>query len=423
MASALSRLAILATAPIVACASLAFAPMAHADNVRQSGQSVTHDGLSAATAAASCWDIKQRNPAASDGTYWLQTPAMDAPAQFFCDQTTDGGGWVLIGRGREGWEGWSGGKGDTSKLTTRVRNTDAFDVVQYSNATVNQLLNNENVKDQADGVRVLRSWSASGRSYQTVDLKFTKMTDFVWPFKMAHPVNVSLDNRPSIYTYMWNTPGYDQGWNALQVYPSSRTGWTIGWGYGTGAASWGGDVSSATSFFHKSGQTVFPYAEAYVRPRISSDSSDFARLPDEGAAEQTVSRAVSNYAAKTSWGVTGNINGSYAEGNIQVQAFAQVGSTMYVGGNFTGVKQGENGAEKSSRGLAAFDVNTGDWTGQAFDFNAQVKALLALPDGRLLVAGDFTRVNGEAHIGTVVIDPSTGAIDLSLIHISEPTRP
>ena len=96
MASAISRLAILATAPIVACASLAFAPMAHADNVRQSGQSVTHDGLSAATAAASCWDIKQRNPAASDGTYWLQTPAMDAPAQFFCDQTTDGGGWVLI---------------------------------------------------------------------------------------------------------------------------------------------------------------------------------------------------------------------------------------------------------------------------------------------------------------------------------------
>ena len=261
-------------------------------------------------------------------------------------------------------EGWSGGKGDTSKLTTRVRNTDAFDVVQYSNATVNQLLNNENVKDQADGVRVLRSWSASGLSYQTVDLKFTKMTDFVWPFKMAHPVNVSLDNRPSIYTYMWNTPGYDQGWNALQVYPSSRTGWTIGWGYGTGAASWG-ETLLGDLLLPQERTDGLPYAEAYVRPRISSDSSDFARLPDEGAAEQTVSRAVSNYAAKTSWGVTGNINGSYAEGNIQVQAFAQVGSTMYVGGNFTGVKQGENGAEKSSRGLAAFDVNTGDWTGQA----------------------------------------------------------
>ncbi len=30
------------------------------------------------------------------------------------------------------------------------------------------------VKDQPDGVRVLRSWSASGRSYQTLDLQFPR---------------------------------------------------------------------------------------------------------------------------------------------------------------------------------------------------------------------------------------------------------
>ena len=255
------------------------------------------------------------------------------------------------------------------------------------------------------------SWSASGRSYQKLNLKFSKMTDFVWPFKMAHPASLSIDDRAPVSGLLWNTLGYDQGWNALQVYPSGRTGWTVGWGYGTGAASWTGDLSSPTSFFHKNGQTVFAYSEAYVRPRISSDS--FTPIPDEGVGGSTVTRAVSNYAAKTSWGVTGNINGSYAEGSIQVQALAQVGSTMYVGGNFTGVKQGENGSETASRGLAAFDVNTGDWTGQTFDFNNQVKALLVLPDGRLLVAGDFTRVNGETHIGTVAIDPSTGKVDPS----------
>ncbi|WP_314803930.1 fibrinogen-like YCDxxxxGGGW domain-containing protein [Actinomyces bouchesdurhonensis] len=417
MASVLSRLITLAAAPIVACASLAFAPMTHADDGQQApatpGQTIVHDGLSAATASASCWDIKQHDSNAKDGTYWLQTPAMNAPAQFFCDQTTDGGGWVLIGRGREGWEPWSGGNGDPAKLTTRDRNTDAFKTVQYSNKTVNELLNNENVKDQPDGVRVLRSWSASGRSYQKLDIKFTKMTDFVWPFKMAHPITLSIDNHSPVSALIWNTPGYDQSWNGLQVYPSTRTGWMIGWGYGVGAANWGGDMTSSTSFFHKSGQTIMPYAEAYVRPRLSSDSPSFTRIPDEGEAGSTVTRAVSNYAAKTSWGVTGNINGSYAEGNIQVQALAQVGSTMFVGGNFTGVKQGENGAETFSRGLAAFDVNTGDWTGQTFDFNAQVKALLALPDGRLLVAGDFTRVNGETHIGTVVLNPTTGQIDPS----------
>ena len=417
MATAISRLTILATAPIVACATLALAPMAHAADAGQaistSGQSVVHDGLSAATAAASCWDIKQRNPSASDGAYWLQTPAMDHPAQFFCDQTTDGGGWVMIGRGREGWEAWSGGKGDSAKLTTRGRDASAFDVVQLSNDTVNQLLNNVPVKDQADGMRVMRSSSPSGHSYQSLDIRFQKMTDFVWPFKMAHPLSISMDKRGPINDIMWSTSGYDQGWNALQVYPSARTGWQIGWGYGPVAASWGGDVTSPGSFLRKSGQTVFPYAEAYMRPRLSSEDASFSRISDEGLPASTVTRAVSQYAAKTSWGVTGNINGSYAEGNIQVQAFAQVGSTMYVGGNFTGVKQGEKGAEISSRGLAAFDVATGDFTGQTFNFNGQVKTLLALPDGRLLVGGDFTQVNGQTHVGTAVIDPSTGQVDSS----------
>ena len=417
MATAISRLTILATAPIVACATLALAPMAHAADAGQaistSGQSVVHDGLSAATAAASCWDIKQRNPSASDGAYWLQTPAMDHPAQFFCDQTTDGGGWVMIGRGREGWEAWSGGKGDPAKLTTRGRDASAFDVVQLSNDTVNQLLNNVPVKDQADGMRVMRSSSPSGHSYQSLDIRFQKMTDFVWPFKMAHPLSISMDKRGPINDIMWSTSGYDQGWNALQVYPSARTGWQIGWGYGPVAASWGGDVTSPGSFLRKSGQTVFPYAEAYMRPRLSSEDASFSRISDEGLPASTVTRAVSQYAAKTSWGVTGNINGSYAEGNIQVQAFAQVGSTMYVGGNFTGVKQGEKGTEISSRGLAAFDVATGDFTGQTFNFNGQVKTLLALPDGRLLVGGDFTQVNGQTHVGTAVIDPSTGQVDSS----------
>ena len=418
MASALSRLAILATAPIVACASLAIAPMAQAVGAGQAdsapGQAAVHDGLSAATAAASCWDIKQRNPEATDGAYWLQTPAMDHPAQFFCDQTTDGGGWVMVGRGREGWESWSGGKGDPAKLTSRSRTPGDFDVVQLSNKAITELLNNEPVKDQADGVRVMRSWSASGRYYQTVDLQFPKMTDFVWPFKMAHPINIQLDKGGWRSGVMWSQTGYDNEWNGLQTYPSARTtGWLMGWGYGAQASNWGGDVSSANSFFRKSGLTVFPYAEVYVRPHISSDSSSFTRIPDEGMSGSTVSGAVSNFAAKTSWGVSGNLNGSVKEGSIQVQALAQVGSTMYVGGNFTGVKQGDKGAEISSRGLAAFDVNTGNFTGQTFDFNAQVKALLALPDGRLLVGGDFTRVNGETHVGTVVINSSTGQIDPS----------
>ena len=81
---------------------------------------------------------------------------------------------------------------------------------------------------------------------------------------------------------------------------------------------------------------------------------------------------------------------------------------MYVGGNFTGVQKGKNGSETTSRGLAAFDATTGEWSGQTFDFNNQVKDLVELPGDKLLAVGDFTRVNGETHVGTVLIDAATG---------------
>ena len=109
MPSMISRFAICATTPVVACALLAFAPIARADSTDQekaiTGQAVAHDGLSAATAAASCWDIKQRDSKAADGTYWLQTPAMDHPAQFYCDQTTDGGGFSSAADAKDGKAG------------------------------------------------------------------------------------------------------------------------------------------------------------------------------------------------------------------------------------------------------------------------------------------------------------------------------
>jgi len=398
----------LGLASITGFGVLALSPVA-----AQAAVDPLHDGLSEATAAASCWEIKQNNPRSSDGTYWLQTATMDAPGQFFCDQTMDGGGWVMIGRGREGWETWSQGKGDQTRLQTRPRTPGDFEVVQASHETVNGLLGGTKVSDLPDGVMVQRAWNHRGSAYQTVRMQFPKMRDFIWPFKSAHPVNVKFNREWWVNGgIVWSGFGTNTSWGYVNLIASAQNEYTMGFGYGPLASSWY-DTSSSTSFFHRNGSIINPYAEVYIRPELSSTDSSFRAIGDGGTAAETQKASVSEFVTPTTWGVTGNLNGSIQEGSIQVQAFEQVGSTMYVGGNFTGVQKGKNGSETTSRGLAAFDATTGDWTGQTFDFNNQVKDLVELPGGKLLAVGDFTKVNGETHVGTVLIDAATGQIDPS----------
>ncbi|MDC4233605.1 galactose oxidase [Actinomyces sp. B33] len=408
-------LAAVPLAALAALTALAIAPVQARADDSPHAQTIARDGSSAATAAASCWQIKRDSPQSPSGAYWLQTPTMKAPQQFFCDQTTDGGGWVLIGRGREGWETWTQGKGDPAALTRRERTPADFGTVQLSTETVNGLLGGGAVSSLNEGLRVVRAQDSRGSSWQTVDMVLPKMKDFVWPFKSAHPVKYRYNNRGYWYEgRIWDTFGSDQSFNGVNMTTSTARSGILGFAYGkyASARGWWSDTSSNTTFLYNVGRALMPYAEAYIRPQISSDDPGFQRIADSGTPATTVTAAVSEFAAPSEWGVSGNLNGSVAEGSIQVQAFEEIGSTMFVGGNFTGVKKGEKGRETRSSGLAAFDVATGAWNGSmTWEFNNQVKDLVELPNGRLLVVGDFTTVNGESHRGTVLIDPATGAID------------
>src|SRR5690242_20571820 len=78
------------------------------------GSPTVHAGLTSIDAAPSCWAIKQSFPSSKDGIYWLATAALQAPQPFYCDMTTDGGGWVLVGRGRNGWKWREVGQGSAA---------------------------------------------------------------------------------------------------------------------------------------------------------------------------------------------------------------------------------------------------------------------------------------------------------------------
>ncbi|MBX3286255.1 MAG: hypothetical protein KF703_12980, partial [Actinobacteria bacterium] len=83
---------------------------------------------------------------------------------------------------------------------------------------------------------------------------------------------------------------------------------------------------------------------------------------------------------------------------------------VYVGGRFTGVQQGPNGTPNPQRFLAAFDLD-GNWI-PTFrpTLDGRVWDMGMTGDGKLIVGGDFTVVNGQpGTAGLAALDPITGA--------------
>ena len=61
------------------------------------------DGSTSARAATSAWEIKKTlGPRARNGYYYLINPYDGTTSQWWCDMTTDGGGWILIAHTGEG---------------------------------------------------------------------------------------------------------------------------------------------------------------------------------------------------------------------------------------------------------------------------------------------------------------------------------
>ena len=114
------------------------------------------------------------------------------------------------------------------------------------------------------------------------------------------------------------------------------------------------------------------------------------------------------------WGVVGTGTSNTAP-KPHVWDFAEIGNTIYVAGTFTGVQ--ENGDTPATPVyaqpyLAAFDRDTGAWLPTfAPVINATVITLEEAPNGKLLIGGEFTSVNGVARAGLAMLDPVTGATD------------
>lgn len=371
------------------------------------------DGLTEATAAASCWEVSQLDPDAPSGTYWIATPELGSADQFYCDQDTDGGGWVLIARGRERWSESILGSGSPAQVRDVVTGPAAFHPRQLSGSIIDGLVGGGRIDQLSDGVRLVRATNAQGTTWQDVRFRFDSPRDeWTWQFDNAQRIaDYSVDGSAGSGGTTSNF-GFGEGIGRVRTITGSAEGWAMGFGYGRDVT---GSPDGASYLWASSngGRYARPFTQVFVRPQLRSEDV-YGGLPAGGTEATAGVSVAAGFALAQSWGVAGLGAGpSTREGSNEVSAFTESGDTVFVGGNFTTVQRsagGQGAADQSY--LAAFDRDSGEWVSSfrpAFD--NQVKALASLPGGRIAVGGFFSEVNGEPHAGLVVLDAVTGEID------------
>lgn len=371
------------------------------------------DGLSSATAAASCWEVKQLTPAAPSGVYWLGTPTLGAPQQFYCDQVTSGGGWVLVGRGREGWSQSDEGAGTPANVRGTITGQAAFAPKQLSSKVIGGLLNGQQVKALPDGIRLSRATNTAGTTWQESAFTFSSPRD-EWSWMFGNVQRLASWKIGTVTGTTGLTQAFGSGTTQDRI--ETATGATPGYspGFGFGSAARG--TPDASSYIWASSTTAGyprPFTQVYLRPKLLS-STIYSAIPDRGTDKAEQIGVANSFAVPTAWGVKGIGAGpNTVEGSNEVSAFAESNGIVYVGGNFLTVqKTSAGGSQVAQAYLAAFDVKTGAWISSFRPtFDKQVKALAVLPDGNLAVGGFFGQVNGQSRPGLVVLNPTTGVTD------------
>ena len=445
----------IATALALPVAIPAITPSTAVEQTAEKRDSAFYNGTTSERAAASCWEAKQANPEAKSGAYWLYTPAMSQPAQFYCDQETDGGGWVKIGEGRDGWTENYEGQGDTSQLYSDTAPASsgltleqgkalssvpaAKTPIQLSGTTISQLLNGTRPDQLPDGYRFRRALNTSGTKWQEATVDRRQTSEWTWALRSnAVWSNAIVTNPDEFSSYNENgrrdwpdgtwedhmLGGQNYGFRTMLFEEMASQDYRMGFRYGANAPiSQDGSEPAMTdaqnSYIYGKdgkGETSFGYTQMFLRPKLTQNDLNLGAIPDSGTPASARRALPSSRSADWRWRTsTRTFTGETNEMNTYVEAITEVDhgngtSSVFIGGDFEYLES-SSGEKVHQSNIAAFDPETGELRRDfKLTVNGQVKAVEALPNNRLAIGGNFKLVNGEEHKSFVVVDATTGEI-------------
>lgn len=187
------------------------------------------------------------------------------------DGTTSGGGWILVGRGREGWDFMNAGKGRASTVKDGLGTSAAFAPNYLAGSLVQSLVDATVPARDARGieVRIHRATDAAGTAYQDVTWKFTTIPTWDWQFDQRNSAitwSVAASALGGAVSGSGTTRHTSASTGAALVTTSMLVahGSLAGFAYGNGVNGGSNAASNFLWTYATEGSPV-PYTEVYVR--------------------------------------------------------------------------------------------------------------------------------------------------------------